>query len=678
MLDLSTLNPPQREAVVTTEGPLLVLAGAGSGKTRVIVHRIAYMVQQGVPASAILAMTFTNKAASEMRERVGKLVSARRAKELTVGTFHAFGLQMLRAEHARLGYPRQFTIADAGDQAALIKRGMREVKIDDRSFDHRRVLGLISLAKGEGIRPGEPIRREGRPTIHGEEYELVAEEVYPRYERALRAMAMVDFDDLIGLPIRLLRESDELRERYLDRLRYVLVDEYQDTNRAQLELLKLLSLPRANVCAVGDDDQAIYGWRGAEVENILRFQRHFPGAKEVRLEQNYRSFGCILDCANAVIAKNEDRKVKALFTDRGPGEKVRAVSCPDDEAEARFVVGEIRASIASGRRTGDHAILYRTNLQSRVLEEALRAEGVPYEVVGGTEFFDRREVKDLLAYLRLFVNGGDEVSLLRIVNFPARGIGDATMEKIRHRATVEALPLLQAMRKAAAGAWEEVGPAAPRVAAFVELVERYSARLANGEAASTLARELIDEIDLRGAISAQMTSSEAAARRIALLDETLISLERFEAREGRKGSLGQYLAQLTLDRRDDEPEALPGDRVVLMTLHAAKGLEFPVVFLVGLEEDLLPHKGIQGAPQDLAEERRLGYVGITRARERLYMTRSAARLSRGKPVPRTPSRFLADLPEHAFEEIDIAQPTAESDMRSETFFDDLLAKLQAG
>lgn len=674
MLDLSGLNPPQRQAVLTTEGPLLVLAGAGSGKTRVIVHRIAYLLQKGVPASAILAMTFTNKAAAEMKERVELLVSRRMAKDLTVGTFHSFGLQVLRAEHGRLGYPRQFTIADAGDQIALVKRGMREVRIDDRSFDPKRILALISLAKGEGIEPGQPISRPHRPTIYGEEYELIAEEIYPRYEAGLRAMAMVDFDDLILLPIRLFREHEPLRRRYHDRFRYLFVDEYQDTSRTQLELLKLLGLPRGNVCVVGDDDQAIYSWRGAEVENILHFHLHFPGAQEVRLEQNYRSFGNILACANAVIAKNEQRKPKRLFTDRGAGEKVRVVVCPEEEAEARFVAGEIRASIRQGRQPGDHAILYRTNLQSRIYEEALRAENIAYEVVGGTEFFDRREVKDLLAYLRLFVNGADEVSLLRIVNFPTRGIGDATVEKVRHRATVEGLPLMAAFRRAASGEWPELEAAAPRIAAFVELVDRYSNRLIEGEPASRLARDLIDEIDLRTAIAQQVSSAKAAARRVATLEETVISLERFERREGKKGTLAQYLAQLALDRRDEEP-ALPGDRVVLMTLHASKGLEFPVVFLVGMEEDLLPHKGIQGTPQNLAEERRLAYVGMTRARERLVLTRSATRLSRGREVPRTPSRFLADLPAEAIEERDIAAPTAASDERSKTFFADLIAQL---
>lgn len=677
MLDLSGMNPPQRQAVVTTEGPLLVLAGAGSGKTRVIVHRIAYLMERGVPAHHILAMTFTNKAASEMKERVAMLVSARRAKDLTVGTFHAFGLQILRAEHGRLGYPRQFTIADAGDQSALVKRAMREVHIDDRSFDPKRILSLISLAKSEGIQPGEPIGNPLRPTLYGEEYETITEEVYPRYEQALRAMAMVDFDDLIGLPIKLFRENEPLRLRYHDRFRYLLVDEYQDTNRTQLELLKLLGLPRGNVCVVGDDDQAIYGWRGAEVDNILRFHIHFPGAQEVRLEQNYRSFGNILNCANTVIARNEERKQKVLFTDRGDGEKVKVVICPVEEMEARFVINEIRASISKGRQPGDHAILYRTNLQSRVYEEALRAENINYEVVGGTEFFDRREVKDLLGYLRLFVNNADEVSLLRIINFPARGIGDATVEKLRYRATVEGLGLLPALRKAAEGAWEEVKPAAQRIAAFVELVDRYSNKLIEGTPASQIARELIDEVEMRAAISSMVTTAKAAERRLSLLDSTLISLERYEKREGKKASLGQYLAQLTLDRKDEQ-QALPGDRVVMMTLHASKGLEFPVVFLVGMEEDLLPHKGIQGTPQNLPEERRLAYVGITRAREKLFMTRSATRVARGKEVPRTPSRFLFDLPEGAYEEVDIAAPTEESEKRSETFFTDLIAMLSKG
>ncbi len=677
-LDLSGLNAPQREAVLTTEGPLLVLAGAGSGKTRVIVHRIAHLIERGVRPEQILSVTFTNKAAAEMRERVAKLVSRDTAAALTMGTFHAFGLELLRHEHLRMSLPARFAIADARDQEALVKRAMKDVKVDDRAFDARRVLALLSRARCEGVRAGEPTRREGQPTLFGEDYDEIATLVLPRYEQALRSMALVDFDDLIGLPIALLDDNPSVRARLHERYRYLLVDEYQDTNRQQLELLKRLGLPRGNVCAVGDDDQSIYGWRGAEVENILRFHLHFPGAREVRLEQNYRSSARILDCANAVIARNADRKAKTLFTAAGPGEAVKVVTCPGDEAEARFVVSELKASLARGRRPGDHAILYRTNLQARGFEEALRLEGIPYDLVGGTEFFDRREVKDLLAYLRVILNPKDEVSLLRIVNFPARGIGEVTMEKIRHRALTTGLPLLEAMRQAGQGAFDEVKPAAGRVAAFVELLERHGEDLRSGAVGpATVARQLCEEIGFRAAVAAELKSPEAAGKRLALIDDLLVSLERFEKREGKKGSLAQYLAQLTLDRRDEEPAA-PGDEVRMSTLHAAKGLEFPVVFLVGWEEDLFPHKGIQGAPQDLAEERRLAYVGITRARERLYVSRCGTRIARGKELPRTPSRFLDDLPDAAIEKLDIAAPTEESQKKSETFFADLLTKLSSG
>jgi DNA helicase-2/ATP-dependent DNA helicase PcrA len=674
MSDLQGLNPAQREAVTITEGPLLVLAGAGSGKTRVIVHRIARLLQNGVDPAHVLAVTFTNKAAAEMRERVARLVPKRAATALTVGTFHAFGLQVLREHGQLLGLTRRIALADAGDQLALVKRAMADVKVDDRAFDPRRVQSLISLARNEGVRPGQPLRPEGAFAPHGEEYDELAAEILPRYELGLRAMGLVDFDDLLLLPLQLLAEHPPVRAALHDRHRYLQVDEFQDTNHVQLQLLRALGLPRGNVCAVGDDDQAIYGWRGARVDNILQFGRHFPGAKEVRLEQNYRSTGHILACANAVIAGNAARKPKTLFTTSGDGPRVKVTVCPDGDAEAQYVARELRASLASGRRAGDHAVLYRVNLQSRAFEEALRTENIPFEVVGGTEFFDRREVKDLLAYLRAFVNESDEISLLRIVNFPARGIGDVTIEKVRRLAQAEKIPLMVALRRAGKGAFPEVEAAAKRIDAFVTLVETHGARLRKGEPASQVARAVIEEVDLRGAISAGVASPEAAARRLAMLDETLVSLERYEKREGRKSSLAQYLAQLALDR-SDEVQTLPGDRVALMSLHAAKGLEFPVVFLTGLEEDLLPHRGIQGAPQDLAEERRLAYVGITRAREELHLTRAAVRVLRGKEAPRTPSRFLDELPASAVEKVDVAAPTPASEKRSETFFADLVSRL---
>ena len=652
MLDLSTLNPAQREAVTTTEGPLLVLAGAGSGKTRVIVHRIAWLMQKGVRPESILAVTFTNKAAGEMRERV-RAVAGAAAADVHVSTFHAFGLSLLQAEHEAAGLPRRFAICDAGDQIALVKRCMREVKVDDRSFDAHRVLSMVSRAKNEGkrrIRPGA--------AGQGDDYDLVASEVFPRYERALRAQRSVDFDDLIALPVAMLTRDEALRSRLTKRFRYLLVDEYQDTNAAQLELLTLLAGERRNVCAVGDDDQAIYGWRGAEVRNILRFERHFPGAKEVRLEENYRSTGNILACANAVIARNPDRRPKTLFTAAGAGDRVRVVALDNEEEEARFVAEELVRLRREGRAFGDLAVLYRLNAQSRPVEEALRAASVPYAVHGGPAFFDRAEVRDLLAYLKVCVAPEDEVSLARIVNVPARGIGDASLERVHDFAVSRGVHLFDALTHAAEVPELPRG-AAERMAAFVALVERYRARFREGKVAEA-ARALVAEVDLQGHARGSVQSHEAGQRKADAIDGILRSLENHEARTARP-SLSTWLQRLALDSRAEE-DPQDGDGVTLMTLHAAKGLEFPVVFLVGAEEDLLPCAGIQGEARDLDEERRLAYVGITRARERLYLTRAAARTRRGRVAPRTPSRFLDDLPPDAHEKVDPAAREAPEDV----------------
>ena len=672
MIDLSTLNPPQREAVTTTEGPLLVLAGAGSGKTRVIVHRIAWLLHQGVDPEAILAVTFTNKAAGEMRERVAAVAGAP-GVDVFVSTFHSFGLWLLQREHQAAGLPKRFAICDAGDQIALVKRCMREVKVDDRAFDAHRVLSLLSRAKNEGrsrIRPrggggraqGQPDEaaperaggaggREGaaRVSPRGDsDYDLVASEVFPRYERALAAQRSVDFDDLIARPVALLGHDEALRRRVGRRFRYLLVDEYQDTNLSQLELLKLIAGEERNVCAVGDDDQAIYGWRGAEVKNILRFDRHFPGAREVRLEQNYRSTGHILACANAVIAKNADRKPKRLFTASGDGDRVRVAALPTEEEEARFVVEELARLRREGRSLGDVAILYRLNAQSRPVEEALREANLAYAVHGGSAFFDRSEVRDLLAYLKVCVAPQDEVSLARIVNTPPRGIGDTSLGRVHEWAVKKGVPLFDALALAAEIPDLPRG-AAEKIATFVGLVERYRARFAEGKPAEA-ARGLVAELDLLGHARAAVQSFEAGQRKVDALEGVLRSLDNWEQRTARP-SLAVWLNRLSLDSRaEEDPAAAEG--VTLMTLHSAKGLEFPIVFLVGVEEDLLPCAGIQGEARDLDEERRLAYVGITRARERLYLTRAGARTRRGNAQPRTPSRFLGDLPEGAWETVD--------------------------
>jgi DNA helicase-2/ATP-dependent DNA helicase PcrA len=643
MLDLSTLNPPQREAVTTTEGPLLVLAGAGSGKTRVIAHRVAWLLAQGVEPDRILAVTFTNKAAGEMRERVADLAGPP-GTDVFVSTFHAFGLWLLGEEHRAAGLPRRFAIADAGDQAALVKRCMRAFSVDDRRFDAQRVLSLVSRAKNAGKKRIVP-RGEGQ----GDDYDLVAAEVYPRYQAALRAQRAVDFDDLIALPVELLGKDAALREKYQARFRYLLVDEYQDTNHAQLELLKLLAGSPRNVCAVGDDDQAIYGWRGAEVKNILRFEKHFPGAREVRLEQNYRSTGRILACANAVIARNPRRREKRLWTDAGDGEPVRVVALPTEEEEAAFVAGEIARLRGEGRPWGHFAVLYRLNAQSRAIEEALREAQMPHAVHGGPAFFDRAEVRDLLAYLKVCVAPEDDVSLSRIVNVPARGIGDASLERVHAWAVDAGLPLYEAMARA-----REVPDlprgAADRMAEFVALVERYRARLAAGGELAGGARALVEEVDLYSHARSSVRSIEAGGRKVEAIDGVLRSLEGYAQRTARP-SLARWLQRLALDSRAEEDPS-PDGGITLMTLHAAKGLEFPVVFLVGMEEDLLPCAGIQGEARDLDEERRLAYVGITRARERLTLTRASTRTKRGKLLPRTPSRFLEDLPPGAHEKVD--------------------------
>ena len=671
-MDLSKLNSPQRQAVVTTDGPLLVLAGAGSGKTRVITHRIAYLLNvKRVLSRNILAVTFTNKAAEEMKERLVHM-AGKGAQGVLVCTFHAFGAEVLREDLHRLGWPRKFAIADMGDQLAIIRRAMRERQIDDRAFDARKVLSLLSKAKNAG---GPP---ELKPEGMGDDYDLIAHEVFPLYQLALKAQGAVDFDDLLVLPARLFREHPETREKYLRRFRYLLVDEFQDTNTAQIELLTLLAGEARNVCAVGDDDQCIYSWRGAEVKNILQYDRFFPGGTEVRLEQNYRSSSVVLDAANAVIALNPERKAKKMWTERAGGPLIKVVTCPNEDEEARFVAREIEKHVGLGIPMDDIAVLYRTNGQARPIEEALREKQLFYEVIGGSEFFDRREVKDVIAYFKVIANPRDEVSLLRIVNVPARGIGDVTMERLVGHARARELSLWDAMGDCEA--CEELPQgAAVKVRDFLGLIDRYRQRFDEGNLAAVTG-DLLAEIQFKEAARALAASAASADRKAKSIDQVLTSLGNFEKREGKKASLLTYLNRLSLDTRQVEEEELPGDgkRITLMTLHGAKGLEYRVVFLIGMEEDLLPHGGMQGEAQNLEEERRLCYVGITRAKEQLYLTRAAIRVKRGKEVPRTPSRFLADLPAELCEFMDLEAPRTEPPTEKErNFFADLKSRFKA-
>jgi DNA helicase-2/ATP-dependent DNA helicase PcrA len=665
VLDLSRLNPPQRQAVVHPEGPQLVLAGAGSGKTRVIAHRVAWLIEQGVAPEAILAVTFTNKSAKEMKDRVRALAGSAGGK-VHVATFHGFGLWFLREEHRAAGLPRWFSICDAGDQVTLLKRCLRDVQMDSRRFDVRHLLGIISRRKNARF---DRARASSAASGEGDDYEAFADEVLPRYEQALRAQRSLDFDDLVVRPAVLLEGDAVLRGAYRERFRHVLVDEYQDTNRVQLRLLELLcavepgagrrqrgpgraaaaarpALPAAppgwserSLCAVGDDDQAIYGWRGAEVRNILRFEKHFPGAEIVRLEQNYRSTGRILDCANGVIARSAERRPKRLWTDAGPGDPVRVVHVPDEAEEARFVAGEIGRGLAEGRTPADFAVLYRLNAQSQALEEALREVGVRHRVRGGPAFFDRAEVRDVLAWLKVCAYPDDDVSLARIANVPPRGIGDVAMGRLGEWAASAGRAMAPSLTSA--GQVPDIPRGAPeKMAEFAATIERFRARFGAGRLADA-ARAMVEDLGLRDWIRLSVLSAEAGARKVDAVDAVLRSLEAHERRDP-KATLRSFLQRLALDSRDEEPDDAEG--VMLMTLHAAKGLEFPVVFIIGFEEDLLPVSGIQGEARDLEEERRLAYVGITRARESLWVTRAAARTRRGRLEPRTPSRFLEDFP----------------------------------
>ena len=640
------LNTEQRLAVETVEGPLLVLAGAGSGKTRVIVHRIAHLLAIGQPPSSILAMTFTNKAAAEMRERVARLAGSRIAEKLTVSTFHSFGVRIIQENAKHFGLNRRFAIFDVQDQLAIVRRTLGQISLGNQSFDQKRLLAMISKAKNAGLDPAAFMVR----AKEDDPYDIILCELYPRYQRALKAMGAVDFDDLILLPLMLLKSNEEIRAAYSARYRNVMVDEYQDTSKVQVRFLELLVGSDGNVCAVGDDDQSIYAWRGADVENILRFERSFPGASEIRLTQNYRSTSNILTSANAVIARNAARRGKDLWTAGDGGEPVRVVTCQSDDDEAVWVVDELERLVAEERLSrNDFAVLFRTNGQARPFEEVLRSRGIEHRIVGGTRFFDRKEVRDAVAYLRVCANPMDEVSLSRIVNYPPRGIGDTTLERLREHASSLQTNLLGAMRRVESISGCERSAGA--VLELMDLLDRYrSAFQRRAELASTT-RRLFEDVDLFEAARSSVKSASAGASRAANVEALVASIAAFESRESRP-SLGQYLTRISLDDREENEESTDKGKVTLLTLHAAKGLEFPVVFLAGMEEGLLPHDGMQGEAQNLPEERRLAYVGITRAMRRLYLTRALVRRRRGRARETIASRFIEDLPKECIQHID--------------------------
>jgi superfamily I DNA/RNA helicase len=684
VVDLSKLNDPQREAASHIGGPMLVLAGAGSGKTRVIIYRIAHLLSKGIPPTAICAVTFTNKAAEEMRERIAHLLGDPKvAKQLTIGTFHALGLNILRQERRALGMPRGFTIYDASDQMGALREAMRSVKDfgrdGERRFDAKAVMARISLAKNAFIAP-----EEYKPNP-SDEYDHVTADVYPKYQEMLRSCAAFDFDDLIIEPVRLFQRDQEVGKRWASKFHFVMVDEYQDTNRAQLMMVKALVKEHGNLSVVGDDDQSIYSWRGADPTNILRFAEMFPGAKVVKLEQNYRSTKTILAAANAVISNNKQRHGKELWSTISTGEIITHAVAPTVEDEARWVAREIATIVKGGRRFSDIAVMYRSNIQAKILEEELRGHDVPYVMYGGQQFFERKEVKDLIAYLRVALNPRDELALRRIINYPPRGIGATTVERLATISQARHLPMWDILRSAAGIGADLLrdldDDAAPvdvsaiptgeirnatksAIYGLIAAISKVGIAIENGGDIVAITRSLMDEIGLYDDLRSAAGSASAAGRRIENVEGLLGALGRHaEKGKGRDG-LATYLRQLSLETPKEKEED-NSDKVILTTLHGSKGLEFPVCFMVGLEEELLPHQRTL-QPQatdmldadhatDISEERRLCYVGITRAQRKLYLTRSCTRVSRGNSRQRTPSRFLLEVPDDLLEVIDIAE-----------------------
>jgi ATP-dependent DNA helicase Rep len=638
-LSLAELNPEQRAAVREVSSPLLVLAGAGSGKTRVITEKIAYLIGQcAIPAKHIVAVTFTNKAAREMRERVGRLLSADAGKGLVVSTFHTLGMRMLRREAPGLGYKSNFSIFDAQDSLHLIDELLRK---GASAFAAETLRNRISDWKNELVLPAEALRQAAS------EFETAAALLYAEYQRHLKAYNALDFDDLILQPVLALHNDDKVREHWQNRVRHLLVDEYQDTNTAQYRLVQLLVGATTPFTAVGDDDQSIYAWRGANPENLQRLKEDFPRLQVVKLEQNYRSAGCILKCANHLIANNPHVFEKRLWSALGYGSPLKIMACRDSEHEAERVVSEIlHHQFTHATRHGDYAILYRGNHQSRSFEKVLREHSIAYHLSGGTSFFEYSEVKDLLAYLRLLVNEDDDRAFLRVVNTPRRELGAATLEKLGAYASEHGLSLLASCFESGLEAVLN-RRATSRLREFAEWLVALADEGRRGEAIPVV-RQLIQDIDYSNWLADNAREPAEAERRQQNVSELLGWLERLASQGEEQRDLAAIVSRIALLDRLDRDDQGNANCVRLMTLHAAKGLEFPHVFMVGMEENLLPHRSSIEA-DDFEEERRLAYVGITRAQKTLTMTYATRRRRAGDWESCEPSRFLAELPDEDLE-----------------------------
>lgn len=638
---LKGMNPRQAEAVQLTEGPLLIMAGAGSGKTRVLTHRIAYLIEEkGVNPWNILAITFTNKAAKEMKERVINLMEAG-GEDVWISTFHSMCVRILRRDVDHIGYSKNFTIIDSSEQLTLMKRVVKEQNIDPKKYDPRSILGAISNAKNELLTVAAYSARQGSL------FEDIVARCYDSYQKELRRNQCLDFDDLIMLTIRLFQDNPEILQYYQRKFHYIHVDEYQDTNHAQYTLVNLLAAGFRNLCVVGDADQSIYGWRGADMQNILDFEKDYPDAQTILLEQNYRSTKNILSAANQVIGHNQNRKEKKLWTENDQGDKITYYRGDSERDEGRFIVSEIqRLQREQQRKYGDFAVLYRTNAQSRVVEETFLKANIPYKMVGGHKFYDRKEIKDILAYLQVIANPADSLSLLRIINVPKRGVGAGSIEKLQSFAALHDFSLLEAGQNVALSslkgkATTEIEKLAQSLADFNQMIPYLSV--------TELTREVLEKTGYEDELKRQ--NNLESQNRLENLEEFLSVTMEFdktyeaqpeEEQEAPEDKLTIFLNDLALlsDVDSYEEEA---SEVTLMTLHAAKGLEFPVVFLVGMEEGVFPLSRAMMEEAELEEERRLAYVGITRAEEALYLTNALSRTLYGKTQYNRPSRFVSEI-----------------------------------
>ncbi len=647
MLDLNTLNPQQRQAAGTVKGPVLILAGAGTGKTRVITFRIAHMVARGISPANILGVTFTNKAAREMQERVRKLLPKSKTEDKsngpTICTFHSLCVRILRQHIEKLGYKRNFVIYDESEQLGAVKKILSSISAKGEKVDPGAVLAVLSKFKNGG---------ENAKVFGDESVRALAQHIAKRYESALHACNAVDFDDLILLTLRLFREQPDALEACRAKYKYVMVDEYQDTNAAQFELVHALTKEHRNLCVVGDDDQSIYGWRGAEIANLLDMEKHYPEVKIIKLEQNYRSTTTILNAANAIIKHNVRRRGKSLWSSKGAGGKIQLHTFDNDETEAREIVAQIEFKRLAHRTPWrDCAILFRTNQQSRPLETALRTASVRYHLIGGQSFFDRREVKDFIAFLKMFLNPHDDISLLRIANVPARGLSDVTMERLLGASHDRKCSVFAAMKNPLVTTTFQANTR-KSIEAFVEFVERTRAHIlipASGISLQSWSDNFLNETGYFAELRRLEKNPENSESRVRNLREFMATMDRpADGGTSPAERLQNFLEEITLDSDREEEEENTGDAVTLITMHSCKGLEFPHVFIVGLEDGLLPHSRSK-AEGTLDEERRLFYVAVTRAMQTLTISHCGGRKKYGQVLPCQPSPFLKELPEELVE-----------------------------